>query len=111
MAVIVLLAIPFYAGIYHVFNRINKKILRKIMEDSADLESHMVESLNTVTAIKEFSATEYVNLKTETRFYRLLHSVYHASKSQYHHPGPVGIAGRIADHLGIMAGFCDCYQQ
>ena len=81
MAVIVLLAIPFYAGIYHVFNRINKKILRKIMEDSADLESHMVESLHTVTAIKEFSAAEYVNLKTETRFYRLLHSVYRASKS------------------------------
>ena len=57
------------------------------MEDSADLESHMVESLNTVTAIKEFSVAEYVNLKTETRFFRLLHSVYPCVQKQYHHPG------------------------
>ncbi len=81
MAVIVLLAIPFYAGLYLIFNLINKKILRRIMENSADLESHLVESLNTITAIKEFSVTEYTNLKTETRFFRLLHSVYNASKS------------------------------
>ena len=81
MAVIVLLAIPFYVSLYLAFNLINKKILRRIMENSADLESHLVESLNTITAIKEFSVTEYTNLKTETRFFRLLHSVYNASKS------------------------------
>ncbi len=81
MAAIVLLAIPFYVSLYLTFNLINKKILRRIMENSADLESHLVESLNTITAIKEFSVTEYTNLKTETRFFRLLHSVYNASKS------------------------------
>ncbi len=81
MAVIVLISIPFYAGVFYAFNTINKKILRKIMEHSADLESHLVESLNTVRTIKEFSIAEYANLKTETRFYKLLHSVYYSSKS------------------------------
>ncbi len=81
MAAIVLIAVPFYVCLYLVFRMINKRILRKIMENSADLESHLVESLNTVTAIKEFSVSEFTNLKTETRFYRLLHSVYTASGS------------------------------
>ena len=81
MAAIVMLAIPFYIGLYLTFNLINKKILRRIMENSAELESHLVESINTITAIKEFSVSEYTNLKTETRFFRLLHSVYIASRS------------------------------
>ncbi len=81
MAVIVLLAIPLYVSIYLTFNMINKKILRRIMENSADLESHLVESLNTITAVKQFSVSDYTNLKTETRFFRLLRSVYTASKS------------------------------
>jgi ATP-binding cassette, subfamily C, bacteriocin exporter len=81
MAAIVLLAIPFYTGLYLIFNMINKKILRRIMENSADLESHLVESLETISTIKQFSATEHINIKSETRFFRLLHSVYNASKS------------------------------
>jgi ATP-binding cassette, subfamily C, bacteriocin exporter len=81
MAVIVLLSIPFYISLYLAYNMINKKILRRIMENSADLESHLVESLNTIMAVKQFSVTDYANLKTETRFFRLLHSVYNASKS------------------------------
>jgi ATP-binding cassette, subfamily C, bacteriocin exporter len=81
MATIVLLAIPFYTCLYFTFNMINKKILRRIMENSADLESHLVESLETISLIKQFSVADYINLKTETRFFRLLHSVYNASKS------------------------------
>jgi ATP-binding cassette subfamily B protein len=81
MAAMVMLAVPLYASLYFVFNLINKKILRRIMENSADLESHIVESLNTITAIREFSVAEYTNLRTETRFFRMLHSVYLASRS------------------------------
>jgi len=81
MAAVVLLAIPLYLILYLVFNLINRKILRRIMENSAELESHLVESLHTITAIKEFSVAGYTNLKTETRFYKLLRSVYHSSKS------------------------------
>jgi ATP-binding cassette, subfamily C, bacteriocin exporter len=81
MAVITILAIPFYVSLYLAFNMINKKVLRRIMENSADLESHLVESLNTIMAVKQFSVSAYTNLKTETRFFRLLRSVYTASKS------------------------------
>ena len=40
--------IPLYACIYLITNTLNKKTERKIMEDSADLESQLVESLNAV---------------------------------------------------------------
>ena len=49
------------------------------MENSADLEAQLVESLNNVATIKRFGLEEYANLKTENRFVTLLRSVYHTS--------------------------------
>jgi ATP-binding cassette subfamily B protein len=81
MAMVILLGIPFYMAIYFIFNLINKKVLRRIMENSADLEAHLVESLNSISTIKQFSANWHANIKTESRFYKLLKSVYISSKS------------------------------
>lgn len=46
------------------------------MEDSADLESQLVESLNSVKTIKQFRIEDFTNLKTETRFIKLLNTIY-----------------------------------
>ena len=46
------------------------------MENSADLESQLVESLNSVSTIKSFGLEDFTNLKTENRFFALLRSVY-----------------------------------
>lgn len=81
MALIVMLGIPLYLVIYLVFNIFNKKVLRRIMENAAELEAHLVESLTMITTIKSFSTTGFANWKTETRFFRLLKSVYSSSKS------------------------------
>jgi ATP-binding cassette, subfamily C, bacteriocin exporter len=81
LAVVVILIIPFFMIIWIVFNRVNKKILRKIMEHSADLESQLVESLENISTIKQFSAVVQMNEKTDSKFYRLLKSVYVSSKS------------------------------
>ena len=53
LALIMLLIIPFYAIIYVITNKLNKKAERKIMERSADLESQLVESLNAVGTIQD----------------------------------------------------------
>jgi len=73
LAIIMLAIVPFYLVIYFITNKLNKKTERKIMEQSAELESQLVESLNAVGTIKRFGLEEYANIKTETRFIKLLH--------------------------------------
>lgn len=80
LALIMLLLIPIYALLYWISNKINKKWQRQLMEESAELETQLVESLHAVGTIKKFGLESFSNEKTENRFVRLLHSIYHASK-------------------------------
>lgn len=72
LALVMLILIPFYVLIYWLMNRLNKKVERKIMEDAAELETQLVESLNQVRTVKEFGVEEFMNQKTENRFVKLL---------------------------------------
>ena len=76
LALIMLVIIPIYALLYLISNKINKRWQRTLMEDSAELETQLVESLNAVGTIKRFGLEAYANDKTENRFYKLLHTVY-----------------------------------
>ena len=76
LALIMTIVIPLYALLYWVTNTLNKKRERKIMENSAELETQLVESLNAVKTIKQLNLEEFNNLKTETRFITLLGSTY-----------------------------------
>ncbi len=76
LALIMLAIIPFYIVIYAIVNKLNKKTERKIMEKAADLESQLVESLNSVGTIKRFGLESFANIKTETRFISLLNTGY-----------------------------------
>ncbi|WP_443937439.1 peptidase domain-containing ABC transporter [Pedobacter sp. MW01-1-1] len=76
LALLMLTVIPLYLLVYFITNKLNKKIQRKLMEDSAELESQLIESLNAVGTIKRFGLEEFTNLKTETRFIQLLRTVY-----------------------------------
>lgn len=76
LALIMLLVIPLYALIYFITNKLNKKTERTIMERSADLESQLVESLNSVGTIKRFGLESFANIKTEIRFISLLNIGY-----------------------------------
>lgn len=76
LAFIMLTVIPLYGLVYVISNRINKKTQRRLMEDSADLEAQLVESVNAVGTIKRFGLEDYANVKTEGRFVKLLRSTY-----------------------------------
>jgi ATP-binding cassette subfamily B protein len=76
LAIVILLIIPFYSLVYAITNRVNKKVERKLMENAAELESQLVESLNSVGTIKSFGLETHANFKTETRFIGLLKTVY-----------------------------------
>lgn len=76
LALIIAIVIPFYFLIYWISNKLNKKVERQLMEDSADLESHLVESLNSVRTIKQFGLETFENNKTDNHFSKLLKTIY-----------------------------------
>lgn len=81
LALIMLAVIPLYSAVYVITNRLNKKQERKLMEHSADLESQLVESVNSVRTIKQFGIEDFSNMKTETRFVTLLKTVFKSGKN------------------------------
>lgn len=76
LALFLLLLIPLYSVVYLIVNRLNKKVQRKLMENAAELESQLVESLNAIGTIKRFGLEDYANQKTEFRFIKLLDTIY-----------------------------------
>lgn len=76
LTLVTLASIPLFLIIYLLFNRLNRKYQRSIMESSADLESQLVESINAISTVKRFGVEEYANLKTESRFVHLLRNTY-----------------------------------
>lgn len=79
LALIMLAIIPVYLLIYWISNKVNKKWQRRLMEESAELESQLVESLNAVGTIKRFGLERFANDKTEGKFFKLLQSIYKTS--------------------------------
>jgi ATP-binding cassette subfamily B protein len=84
LALIILAIIPAYLLIYWLGNRINKKWQRRLMENGAELETQLVESLQAAGTIKRFGLEGYANTRTENRFLILLQTIYQSSmKSLY----------------------------
>ena len=65
LALVILLVIPFYGLIYFLLNKFNKKVERNIMENAADLQTQLVESITHIRTVKEFGIEEFSNIKTE----------------------------------------------
>ena len=76
LALVILLVIPFYSAIYFIMNKLNKKVERKIMENAAELQTQLVESVTHIRTVKEFGIEEFSNLKTENKFVKLLFTTY-----------------------------------
>lgn len=76
LALVTMCSIPLFLIIYWLFNQLNRKYQRGIMESAADLESQLVESINAISTMKRFGVEEYANLKTESRFVHLLRNTY-----------------------------------
>jgi len=104
LALILLISIPLYAGIYLVVNKLNKKRERRLMEDTAELESQLVESLNSVRTIKQFGIEDFANTKTENRFIRLLDSVYKSTVNSFFSGNSSEFVSRIFTIILLWVG-------
>ena len=76
LVLVILLLIPFYGAIYFILNKFNKKVERVIMENAAELQTQLVESVTHIRTVKEFGIEEFSNLKTENKFVKLLFTTY-----------------------------------
>ncbi|MBK9931297.1 MAG: peptidase domain-containing ABC transporter [Saprospiraceae bacterium] len=76
LALLILAVVPFYILIYMISNAVNRRWMRRLMEQSAELEAHLVESLHAAGTIKRFGIEMQANEKTDTRFSTLLGSIY-----------------------------------
>ncbi|GAB3272103.1 peptidase domain-containing ABC transporter [Larkinella harenae] len=76
LALIILLVVPLYAAVYWVFNQFNQRYQRKLMENSADLQAQLVESLNAMPTIKRFGLEQHASQKTEARFVKMLKTIF-----------------------------------
>lgn len=76
LGLFLLLIIPAYLIIYLITNHLNKRAQRSVMEDSAELEAQLIESLQGISTIKQFGLEHTAGLKSEIRFIQLLRSVY-----------------------------------
>ena len=74
---IALIMVLLYTIIVACFNRWYEKLNRKQMEDNAQLTSYMVESLNGIQTIKAYNAERKANRETESKFVKLLKSIFH----------------------------------
>lgn len=76
LALVIILVIPFYISIYFLLNKFNKKVERSIMENAAELQTQLVESIIHIRTVKEFGIEEFSNFKTENKFVKLLFFTY-----------------------------------
>ncbi|MGO4876964.1 peptidase domain-containing ABC transporter [Pedobacter psychrotolerans] len=70
------LLLPLYLIIYLITDRVNSGSQRRIMENSAQLESQLVESLTSVSTLKRFNLQYFSNDQIQERIHVLLKSVF-----------------------------------
>ena len=91
LCLLVASALPLYSLLYIIFDRINKTVLRNLMEETAQLESQLVESVQTQKTIRAFGWKAYAFDQTALKFTRVLKMSYKA-----------GIASTLSGHAGEL---------
>lgn len=80
LALLLLAILPFYALVYVLSDRINRRNQRVMMEEAAELQSWMVESVEGIATVKHLRMEEYASLCTETRLVRLMRTMDRAAR-------------------------------
>lgn len=81
LTLVILTTVPFFSLTYFIYNKVNRKYLRKTMETAADLQSQLVESLNSIGTVKRFCLEDFSNVKTEMRYVRMLRNIFKVSST------------------------------
>lgn len=77
--IIAFVMVVLYAILVFSFNGPYKRANKRQMEDNAQLTSYLVESLNGMQTVKAFNGEHCVQIETETKFIKLLKSIFKLS--------------------------------
>lgn len=75
--------IPLHFAVYYFTSRWNKTQERNMMEQTAHLENHLVESLGQIRTIKLFQAQEFIKEKTHQLLEKFLGTVYKSNRLNF----------------------------
>jgi len=103
-AALTALTLPLYVLIYWLSNHLNKIWERKLMEDAANLETQLVESLNNIRTIKQFGIEQYTNVRTEQKFITLLNTIFKSSQNQLVLGNATELINRVFTILLLWSG-------
>lgn len=76
MFAIAVIMVALYGVIVAAFRKWFEKLNRKQMENSAELTSYMVESLNGIQTVKAYNAERRAKRETEVKFVKMLRSIF-----------------------------------
>ncbi len=104
LGLVMLVVIPLYLIIFLITNRLNRKTQRKVMEGAAELESHLVESINAASTIKIFGLEKFADMKTEVRFVDLLKHIYKSGLNNIFSGTSVEFSSRLFTIILLWVG-------
>lgn len=104
LALIMLITLPLYMGVYAIVDKLNKKVERELMENAADLQSQLVESLNSIKTIKQFGIEPYQKNKTDNVFTRVLKTIHKSFKNTMFSSNSSEFISRIFTIILIWSG-------
>ncbi len=80
LALLAYIVVPVYLLIFFITNTINKKMERKKMEETAELEIQLVEALRSVKTIKQMGAESFFSDGVDATLSSVLEQVYKSGK-------------------------------
>ena len=83
LAWLMLPLIPLHAAVYGITNRWNRKQERQMMENTANLENHLVESISRAKTVKMYGIHEFLQVQTQALLSTFLGEAYVSKRVNY----------------------------
>jgi ATP-binding cassette subfamily B protein len=104
LALVAAAILPLYGAVYLIANRLNRRNQRTVMERTAELESHLVESLGAVGTVRCFGLERAMEKRAERRTVRLLAPIYRAGITAIFAGSGAELASRLATVAVLWIG-------
>jgi len=95
LALVMIGIIPLYVLLYLLYNSRNKRIERKVMEQSAAFESQLVETLQSSEHIKQYNLKGNMQQIAEQKLNKLLETVYRSGLNSIAVSGSTDLINRL----------------
>ncbi len=104
LSLLMLVIIPLYSIVYLISSRFNRTVERRAMEQAADLESQLVESIQAIRTIKSYGLEGTAYSKTADSFERLLSTLYRSGQNAIFTISSTELLSRLFTILLFWAG-------